>query len=373
MNVQGVSPSEILAPTSIDEARSALERLGRDRRSTVFVGGGTKLSLGSPPTRLDAVLRTTGLARVIEYAPSDQVITIEAGITLGALNERLAQDRQRLSLDAPWPARATIGGIIAANSFGPLRARSGSVRDLILGITLVRADGVLARSGGRVVKNVAGFDLPKLACGSLGTLALIAAVTLRVHPLPEATEVRIVRGLDAAGVVDLANRLRAAQLEPSALLARREGTSFDVALRFEGFGPAVTQQITRLSAVCIHLADDEISLFSRHRSDREEAHVRLKIAALPNALPAVARALASLAGQLAWYPTLGLGFFTAPEVSVAALEAARRDLPGTLTVEQGPSSPAPWSNPSALALHRAVKSRFDPEGLLAPGRFVGGI
>jgi glycolate oxidase FAD binding subunit len=372
-----VTPTEVIAPTSIEEARSDLERLGRDKRATVFVGGGTKLSLGAPSTRLDCVLHTAGLARIVEYTPSDQVVTVEAGVTLGALQERLAHDRQRLSLDAPWAARATLGGIVATNSFGPLRARSGSVRDLILGVSIVRADGVLARGGGRVVKNVAGFDLPKLMCGSLGTLALIAVVTLRVHPLPEATEVRVVRRLDAAGVVSLAGKLREQQLEPSALLACRKGAVWDVALRFEGFGPAVTQQRERLGAWCPSTADDDVSLFLSHQTAREEARIRLKIAALPDALAAVERALAPLGGELAWYPTLGLGFLTLAEASAPSLEAARRELRslgGTLTVEEAPTSlVAAWSNPAALALHQAVKSRFDPDGLLAPGRFVGGI
>lgn len=379
MNIQGAEASEVVAPASIEEARAAVERLGRAGKAMAFVGGGTKLSLGAPPSRLDAVIRTTGLARIVEYAPSDQVVTVEAGITLGALQERLGQDRQRLSLDAPWPGRATLGGIIAANSFGPQRARSGSIRDLILGISLVRADGALARGGGRVVKNVAGFDLPKLACGSLGTLALIAAVTLRVHPLPEATEVRVVRGLDAAQVVALAKKLRASQLEPSAVLARRAAgeATWDVALRFEGFGPAVTQQLARLGDACAHTAD-EAKLFDRHRAAREEAPARLKIAALPNALPAVEAALAPLIadGELAWYPTLGVGFLSSTASPASALTAARealRSMGGTLTIEEGPASVPTWSNPAALSLHRAIKSRLDPDGLLAPGRFVGGI
>ena len=384
MIIQGITAAEVITPASIDEAREAVGRLARDKRAMMFVGGGTKLSLGAPPSRLDAVIRTTSLARFVEYAPSDQVVTVEAGVTLGALQERLSQDRQRLSLDAPWPARSTLGGIIASNSFGPLRAQRGSVRELVLGVSLVRADGVLARGGGRVVKNVAGFDLPKLACGSLGTLALIAAVTLRVHPLPEATEVRIVRGLDAEGVVALASALRTAQLEPSALLARRAGARWEVALRFEGFGAAVTQQIARLGASFALDVDEEPSLFSKHQSAREGARLRLKIAALPNALPAVERALGRIGGdvELAWYPSLGLGFLSteSEEISGETLATARRDLRalgGTLTIEEAPptllTTLASWSSPAALALHQAVKSRFDPDGLLAPGRFVGGI
>ena len=371
--------TEELVPATIEEARAAVERLGREGKAMMFVGGGTKPSLGAPPSRLDAVIRTAGLARILEYAPSDQVVTVEAGLTLGALQARLAADRQRLSLDAPWPARSTLGGIVATNSFGPMRARSGAIRDLVLGITLVRADGVLARGGGRVVKNVAGFDLPKLACGSLGTLAFIAAVTLRVHPLPEASEVRVARGLDAAGVVALTRRLRDAQLEPGALLARRAGGArWDMALRFEGFGPAVAQQLARLGA-CGEHGPDASEEFELHRAAREGARVRLKVAALPNALVAVEGALWPLVGngELAWYPTLGLGFLSSiDDVDPAALTAARssiRALGGTLTVEAGLASVPSWSDPAALALHRAVKSRFDPGGLLAPGRFVGGI
>ena len=400
--VQACMPRAVYEPTTVEEACAVLEALSREKHACVFVGGGTKLGLGAPPTRLDAVVRTRKLTRIVEYSPSDQVVSVEAGVTLGALQERLAQDRQRLSLDAPWPARATLGGIIAANSFGPLRARCGAVRDLILGVSLVRADGVLAKGGGKVVKNVAGFDLPKLACGSLGTLGMIAAATLRVHPLPESTKVRVVRGLSAESVPALTEALRAAQLEPVALLARRVHGSrgFDVALMFEGFGAGVTEQVARLGTIAtVAAADAESpSLFADHRSAREGAALRVKIAALATELPAVEAALAPLSrlfptAELGWYPTLGLGFFSVPSTdaptlddathaaaTVAALASARRDLfarRGSLTIETAPDGVRarvePWSAPTSLRLHQAVKSRFDPEGRLAPGRFVGGI
>ena len=400
--VQGCMPRAVYEPSTIDEACAALEDLSRQEHACVFVGGGTKLGLGAAPTRLDAVVRTRKLARIVEYSPSDQVVSVEAGVTLGALQDRLAQDRQRLSLDAPWPARATLGGIIAANSFGPLRARCGAVRDLILGVSLVRADGVLAKGGGKVVKNVAGFDLPKLACGSLGTLGMIAAATLRVHPLPESTEVRVVRDLRAEGVPALIEALRVAQLEPVALLARRaHGTRrFDVALVFEGFGAGVTEQVARLGTIAsVDALDAEsASLFAHHRSAREGAILRVKIAALATDLFAVETALAPLSrlfptAELAWYPTLGIGFFSVPSAdalalddathaaaTVAALASARRELAarrGSLTLETMPDGLRgrlePWSAPTSIRLHQAVKSRLDPEGRLAPGRFVGGI
>jgi glycolate oxidase FAD binding subunit len=265
-------------------------------------------------------------------------------------------------------------------------------------VSLVRADGVLARGGGKVVKNVAGFDLPKLACGSLGTLGLIAAATLRVHPAPEAIEIRVVRGLDAAGVRSLVSEISAAQLEPAALLARRRGDAgrWDVAIKFEGFGAGVAQQLACLggfAGVAPAPASDE-DPFDAHRRAREGAALRLKIAALPTSFPEVAALLAPLVelfprAELALYPTLGVLFVSASAdeiasasdaATVAALVTVRRGLAairGTLTVEAAPAavreSIEPWSAPSSLALHRAVKSRFDPDGLLAQGRFVGGI
>jgi glycolate oxidase FAD binding subunit len=396
--VLGREPPIVYEPSTIDDARGALESLARDRLASVFVGGGTKLDLGAAPSRLDAVVRTAKLSRIIEYSPSDQVVSVEAGVTLAALQARLAVERQRLSLDAPWPERATIGGILAASSFGPLRARSGAVRDLLLGVSLVRADGVLARGGGRVVKNVAGFDLPKLVCGSLGTLGLIAAATLRVHPVPEATEVCVVPGLDAAGVRSLMEAIAAAQLEPAALLARkrRDVGRWDVALKFEGFGAGVAQQVVRLRGFgeVAPLGASGEDPFDAHRRARERAVLRLKIAGLPTSFPEIAALLAPVVelfpqAELALYPTLGVLFVSASAdqippandaATVTALVAARRGLAllrATLTVEAAPAGVRgriePWSTPSSLALHRAVKSRFDPNGLLAPGRFVGGI
>ena len=136
---------------------------------------------------MDVELSTLGLDRMVDYTPADQVVSAEAGMTLAALQARLLENQQRLAIDPPQPERATLGGMVAANSFGPLRTRYGSVRDLIIGISIIRADGTLAKGGGKVVKTVAGFDLPKLMCGSYGTLGLIATVTLRVHPMPERT------------------------------------------------------------------------------------------------------------------------------------------------------------------------------------------
>ena len=226
-----------------------MRALAAEKAAVAFVGGGTDLELGAPPARLDAVVRTRRLARVIEHAPSDQIVAVEAGLPLAALQRHLAPHGQRLALDPPLPERATIGGIVAANAFGPRRTRFGAVRDLVIGITVVRADGVVARGGGKVVKNVAGFDLPRLFCGSLGTLGLVAEVVFRLHPLPEASATVVLAGLSAPTALEVARSALDARLEPVAVVALAEGEGFRLALRFEGFAPGVADQLDRLVAL----------------------------------------------------------------------------------------------------------------------------
>src|SRR5207245_1417934 len=147
-------------------------------------GGGTKLDWGNPPRHADLVLSTARLGRVLEHAWGDMTATVQAGCTVAQFQRTLAEHGQRLALDPLWPDRATVGGILATNDSGALRTRYGSLRDLIIGITLALPDGTLAKSGGKVVKNVAGYDLPKLATGSLGTLGVITEAVFRLYPLP---------------------------------------------------------------------------------------------------------------------------------------------------------------------------------------------
>ena len=180
---------------SIDEVQALL---AQGDRTVLFVGGETAMPPGPP---VDLEISTGRLNQVVEYAPADQVVTVECGVNLAQLQRELAKSGQRLALDPPHPVEATLGGIVAANSFGPLRTRYGSVRDLIIGVSILRADGTRAKGGGKVVKTVAGFDLPKLMCGSFGTLAFIATATFRVHPLPEKTVTLRARGSDPLELV----------------------------------------------------------------------------------------------------------------------------------------------------------------------------
>ncbi len=188
--VDGVPAQIVVEPGSADELARVLRCANAAGLSVVPRGGGTKLGWGNPPQGADLVLSTARLDQVLEHAWADMTATVEAGSTVGRFQQTLGEHRQRLALDPLWPERATIGGILATNDSGSFRVRFGALRDLIIGITLALPDGTLAKSGGKVVKNVAGYDLPKLATGSLGTLGVITQAIFRLYPLPH--EVRSV-------------------------------------------------------------------------------------------------------------------------------------------------------------------------------------
>src|SRR5580693_10328455 len=182
--VCGRQPQLVLEPANEQQVAAVLRLATGAGLAVIPRGGGTKISWGTPPARADIILSTSRLDKMIEHAWADLTVSVEAGCTILKLQSALARHGQRLALDPLWPAQATIGGILSTNDSGSLRLRFGALRDLIIGVTLALPDGTLASSGGKVVKNVAGYDLPKLVTGALGTLAVITRAVFRLHPLP---------------------------------------------------------------------------------------------------------------------------------------------------------------------------------------------
>lgn len=386
-----------VVPSTIQAACEAMRETRERGESVVFVGGGTQLDLGYPPEGARVVVRTERLDRLVDYAPADMTVTAEAGITLARLQQELLPHRQRLALDPPKPETATIGGLIATNAFGPRRTRYGSLRDLIVGVGVVRADGALVRGGGSVVKNVAGFDVPKLMVGSLGTLGLVATATFRLHPLPEAQRWLVVNGCGADDVRALCRAIVEAQLEPAAVVAVGEGGAFATHVLFEGFGAGVDEQSTLFEERAAHAghvarthdADDAEAYQRTHDSARAGGDLRVKVTFLPARFHTIEReALAPLASALAGdasavYPTIGVAFCSGTcldSAAVAAALLAARSIVesdgGSLVLEAAPDSVREQVDvfgalPASFPIMRRLKERFDPERRCNRGRFVG--
>ncbi|HTE20671.1 MAG TPA: FAD-binding oxidoreductase, partial [Armatimonadota bacterium] len=224
--VNGVTPTVVAAPGTREEAAALIRRARERGWALVAYGGGTQIDTGFPPGKLDLVLSTRRLNRVVDYQPDDMTVTVEPGVTLANLEETLAGRSQFLPLDPPLPQAATVGGTVAAAASGPWRAGFGTPRDWVIGCRVVGADGQEVRGGGQVVKNVAGYDLPKLYTGSYGTLGLLTEVTFKVMPRPPASAVCRVTRLTAPMVEALVARVLHSDLQPTAVELAHDALPF---------------------------------------------------------------------------------------------------------------------------------------------------
>jgi glycolate oxidase FAD binding subunit len=252
----GTSPATI-EPDTAEALASALGQASDRGHSVVIRGAGTKMDWGRPPRRIDIVLSTNRLTRVIAYEHGDLTMTVEAGSSLRDVNRVLAARGQWLPLDPAFSERATIGGILATNDSGPLRHRFGTPRDLVIGVRLATTDGTLAKAGGQVVKNVAGYDLSKLISGSFGSLAAIASATFKLSPLPGASKTVVVDAPDPGATERIVRDVLASQLEPLAFelswsyeaAAERALRPTVVMLRFASVSAAVDAQIAQFQTM----------------------------------------------------------------------------------------------------------------------------
>jgi glycolate oxidase FAD binding subunit len=216
-NVDGRAPWAVVAPGDIDQVAAVLMLAHREELAVVPWGGGTTMAMGHPPERLDIVLSLRRLTRVLEHEPADLTATVQAGISLADLHRHLARRGQWWPVDAPLRASATLGGVLATNTSGPKRLLYGTARDLLIGITVVHADGAISKAGGKVTKNVTGYDMMKLYIGSLGTLAVIAEATLKLRPLPSSQQLAWATFATQEAAAEAARRVLAGGLLPNAI------------------------------------------------------------------------------------------------------------------------------------------------------------
>lgn len=382
-------------PTTVAEAA---ELLRHTTGGVVVRGGGTKSSWGGRVNGVDLELQTGGLDRLLSHNPADMTAHVQAGMELRTLQETLAGAGQWLALDPPTEAAgATIGGLLAAGDSGPRRLRYGAMRDLVIGVTLVLADGTVAKAGGHVIKNVAGYDLTKLMYGSLGSLALIAEVVVRVHPSPEASAT-LVASASASEATTSTLQLMASPLEPSTIQwtcdLGTDSSNGRLAARFEGSAAGVAAQIAAardlllaggLSAELLG-EPGSATLWSERTGTTGTGSSVARAGTLPGDLTRVAEALAGAADEHGVTGTLisqsALGLHTArldgaPEAQARVLDGWRRTVlarGGSVLLEDRPADvdrhiDALGPPPSAVALLRAVKAQLDPDGRFAPGRF----
>jgi glycolate oxidase FAD binding subunit len=364
-------------PTSFEHAAEALAAAAEAGDAVRIVGGGTKLAWGTRLATPELTLRTSALDQIVEHNVGDLTAVLQAGVPLAAAQERLALD-PALGLDGARDA--TIGGVIATADSGPLRHRYGAPRDLVVGMTVALSDGTIARSGGKVIKNVAGYDIAKLFAGAFGTLGLILEVTVRLHPL-QATSATAVGSASDSDVLAAAGRaLAAAPLELDSLdVVWREGRG---ELLARARGVQAQPRAERIAALMreaglseTEITTDDEQLWERQRSgQRSSARVLMRLAARPTALPKLLRAVQASSGALVGRAALGISYV---ELDPDAVASFRERLPsGIVTVVLDGQTEDPWGAPPpapARELMERIKARFDPARICNPGVFVGGI
>lgn len=395
--VDGHKPIAVLEPGDAATAASMLHWADTERLTVIPRGAGTKLTWGSTPSSADLVLSTVRLVAGVDHCPGDLTAILPAGASLARVNELLGREGQWLPLDPPQSDRATIGGIVATNDSGPRRHRYGTARDLIIGIEMALVDGRTAKAGGRVVKNVAGYDLSRLLCGSFGTLALVVSATFKLAPLPAASCTVVATAGNAQRLGRLALAFAAVPLAPSAV--ELDSPPARMLIRFETTPAAAEQQAAAACDLCKrHEAPTTLlqGLVERDAWRSYEARLwdtegtLLKIAVLPShvgdLVDLIERATAShsVDYRVGGRAALGVLFLKLRGDVERHMEIVR-EVRQTAAARGGSavllSTPVSterridsWGEVGdSLRIMRAVKARFDPHGTLNPGRGPGGI
>lgn len=393
-SVDGVAAALVARPGSTAEVAEVMRTAATRGLAVVPRGHGTKLSWGRPPERVDLLVDLSGMAAVQDHAAGDLIVDVQAGAALSAVQDAVAGAGQRLALDDPLGG-ATVGGALAANLSGPGRMAFGGPRDLLIGVTLVRADGVVAKAGGRVVKNVAGYDLGKLLVGSFGTLGVITEAVFRLHPRPAARRLVTAPFERPEEAQRLVQSVLQAQVTPAAvevdLPAEGPGT-VDVLL--EGIEAGVAGRVATTRQLLGRSAEESdlpagwgaFPWAGRRPEQTTALKATFALSGLARVLATARTAAAGAGARLHLRGSGGAGVLygaatdaapTAVRQLVDRLRPECTALGGALVVLDAPAEVKAvvdsWGPVGALDLMRRVKREFDPERRLAPGRFVGGI
>ena len=374
-----------VTPRTFEAAAAALAGAAAAGDRLRVIGAGTKAGWGASGPSPAVELRTVGLDRTVEHNVGDLTAIFEAGVPLARVQSELAAEGQMLAIDAPLGAgervEATIGGMFATNDCGPLRHRYGLPRDLILGITVALSDGTIARAGGKVIKNVAGYDLAKLFTGSFGTLGVILSVSVRLHPLPQTSATAFGAAVDPQRLHAAAITLARAPLELEALdVAWRAGRG---GLLAQVAGAEATRRGERVATLmreagldAVDVTTDDAGLWARQRAGQRSADAAIvRVAAAPSALSGVLRAADTTDATLVGRAAFGTSYLEVEPSRLGALRAALPPHHAATVLDHPGGVDDPWESQESPAtdLMRAVKARFDPAGICNPGRFVAGI
>lgn len=393
--VDGLLPAWVAFPAAADEIGRLLALAAEERLALVPRGSGSLMGLGNLPSRVDLVVDLSRLRDFVAYEPDDLTVSVQCGITLGALGARLVQHRQFLPLDPHEGASRTVGGVLATNGSGPLRCRYGTARDLLLGVRFVQADGTVTWGGSKVVKSVTGYDVPKLMVGSLGTLGVLAEATLRLHPLPEVERTWLATFPTYESVAAFLERVLDSSLEPGRL-EFVHGPA--MAISFGSVEEAVRSQGESLVTMARQQGGEACTvsqeIWTRLGRALADATLVLKVATLASATVALAGEIerhaagagvtASLIGE-AGHGVLHVGLHGALPADqwdqriIAPLRERVTPDGGSVVVERAPREVKErldvWGPVEAgtLAIMKRLKTEFDPLGVLNPGRFVDRI
>ncbi|MGA3352605.1 MAG: FAD-binding oxidoreductase [Acidimicrobiales bacterium] len=388
--VDGVQASYLAKPREAQELVELMREAAEREETVVARGGGTKLDWGLPPSRADLLVDLSEMNHVLEHSAGDLIVRTEPGVRLSELQTLLARSGQRLAIDEVVPG-STIGGVVATGLCGPLRLAYGCVRDLLIGVRVVRADGVSAKSGGKVVKNVAGYDLGKLYTGSYGTLGIVTEAVFRLHPVPESRAWVTTEVSSDDEVVRAIAAVTSSRIVPAALEIDRPATGAPTELSVLVEGVAVG--VERRGEEVARLLGGEVTISPSPPSwwAALPGATTVKIATTVSELPAVLSAIGERGSSRGAEPSLrgsaalgllyvGLAMEAEPKAVAAFVTDMRvmcERVGGSAIVLRAPArvkeAVEVWGPVGSIDLMRRVKDNFDPTHRLAPGRFVGGI